>query len=89
MCRGDISLLNVPNSREEYHGLSAAQHPAQAARATEGREAERRETEGRQVDGDKPAEEGEQSGLCHKIYSGLIPLSITILPGSDTVCFLA
>lgn len=32
--------LNVPNSREEYHGLSAVQHPAQAARATEGRAAE-------------------------------------------------
>lgn len=52
-------------------------------------ERQRRKTEERRVDGDKPAEEGEQSGLCHKIYSGLTPVSITTLPGSDTACFPA
>lgn len=88
--RGEVNLpllasTALTQEKNIYQGLSAAQHPMLAARATEGRRSRggRRKrdrlTEERQTDGDEPAEEGEPCGLCHKRYSGLVP--------SPSACF--
>lgn len=87
--------LNIPDSGEGYHGLPAAQHLAQAKEPlrTRGRGGRGK----RQLDGDEPAEEG-QDGASATVqgcpgYSGLTPptpvhfsprLRQSLIPHTDT-----
>lgn len=79
--------LNVPNSREESHGLSAAEHPAQAARATEAGE---RGRGGRWKRDGWMVTRQQRKKAEWPVSQELLRthlLFITILPGSDTDCF--
>lgn len=90
MSRGDINLLLLASTSltQEKTIMTCLQpsipHRQQEPLRGESR-GERQKRDG--TNGDKPVEEAEQYGLCHKSYSGLTPLSMIILPGSDTACF--
>lgn len=74
MGRGDVTLpLLASTSLTQEKTIMARLQPSILHRQQESLrgERQRRETEERWADGDKPAEEAEQCGLCHKSYSRL------------------